>query len=107
MSPRVTGALRWIVLAAIVAQLAIPALALTGPRPTRFGWQMFTTMAPAPSVWTEEADGSLRPVDLDALLVHGRPETDLTPALVATLCEGTGVRAVVVEGLDGRSRNPC
>jgi hypothetical protein len=106
MSPRVNGALRGIVLIAIVIQLAIPAVALTGPRPSRFGWQMFTAMAPAPAVWTEAADGSLTSVDLDTLLVHRRPETDLTPALVSALCQDDVV-AVVVEGIERRSRNPC
>ena len=97
---------RWAVIIAIVVMVALPATALFEPRPARFGWQMFTAMAPVPAAWTEHGDGSQTPIDVGALLVHPRPEADLAPALAAALCE-PGVRAVVVETLEGRRRIAC
>jgi energy-converting hydrogenase Eha subunit A len=99
--------LRWLVIAAVIVQLALPLAALAGPRPSRFGWQMFTAMAPIPVVWTEFADGDLSAVDLDTLLIHPRSEADLRPALVAALCTDDDVRAVLVETIEGRSRTSC
>ena len=96
---RMRTILRWLVIAFLIVQVAVPLAALAGPRPGRFGWQMFTTYAPIPRVWTETIDGSLSEVDLEALLVNPRPETDLTPALAAALCDDEGVRAVLIERL--------
>lgn len=100
--------LRWLVVAFVIVQVAVPIVALAGPRPGRFGWQMFTTYAPVPRVWIETTNGSLSEVYLEALLVHPRPETDLTPALAAALCDDEGVQAVLIERLAGDpGRVPC
>lgn len=105
---RMRPILRWLVIAFVIVQVAVPVAALAGPRPGRFGWQMFTTYAPVPRVWIETSDGSLSDVDLEALLVHPRPETDLTPALAAVLCQDDGVQAVLIERLgDDLARVPC
>lgn len=88
--------LRWLIVAFLVVQLAVPIAALMAPRPARFGWHMFTTFTPVQSVWTEAADGTLSPVDLEELLVHPRPETNLGPALADRLCRDHDVEAVVI-----------
>lgn len=98
---------RWGVVIAVILMVAVPTVALFEPRPARFGWQMFTAMAPDAVAWTEDADGSLEPVDLDALLVHARPEADLTDAIAAKLCAGGDVRAVVIETFRERRRIEC
>jgi hypothetical protein len=104
---RESAVIRWIVILAIVLQLAVPVAALFGPRPSPFGWQMFTAMAPLARVWTEAGDGSLAPVRVEDLLVHPRPEADLGPALVHALCGEADVRAVVIEEGGERTRTPC
>ena len=98
---------RWLVVVSVIAMVAVPTAAMFEPRPARFGWQMFTAMAPVPAAWVETTDGNERPVDVGALLVHPRPEADLAPALAELLCRQAEVRAVVVEGLRSRSRISC
>lgn len=92
------------VIAFVVVQLAMPAMALLGDRPTRFGWQMFTAYAPPPEVSVMSTDGELRPVDLDELLALPRPEADLISAIVTALCDDPDTGAVLVER-DGETRH--
>ena len=91
----------------LAIQIAVPIAALAGPRPTRFSWQMFTTFTPAPAAWIEDADGAVEAVDLAALLVHPRPESDLAGAIVSALCAEEGRVAVIIEQHGRRSRTPC
>lgn len=99
--------LRWLIVAFLVVQLALPILALGGPRPTGFGWQMFTAYAPAPIVTVEMTDGSARSIELGELLAHPRPEADLVTAIVAELCGRDGVVAVTVQETDEHHRVSC
>lgn len=99
--------LRWLIVGFLALQLALPVLALAGPRPTGFGWQMFTAYAPPPSVSVELADAVVTPVELADVLAHPRPEADLDAALVDALCDRDGVVAVILTDLDGPRRVPC
>lgn len=99
--------LRWLVVAFLALQLTLPVLALAGPRPTGFGWQMFTAYAPPPAVSVELADGSVVGVDLSQLLAHPRPEAELGGPIVAALCGRDGVVAVILTELDVPRRVPC
>lgn len=99
--------LRWLVAGFLALQLTLPILALAGPRPTGFGWQMFTAYAPPPTVSVELADGSVVEVELLELLAHPRPEADLDTAIVAALCGRDGVVAVTLTELDAPRRVPC
>lgn len=96
--------LRWLVVAFLVVQLGVPLVVLTAPRPSRFGWQMFTTHAPLPAVWIEEVDGTRTPVDAEDILVHPRPEADLSAPLAAALCGQDDIVAVVIDPLVAQSR---
>lgn len=91
----------------VVFQVTVSSLALMGPRPGRFGWQMFTGSTPVPAVWVESESGSLEPVDIDRLIAYGRPEVDFTSALVRSLCGEADVAGVVIEVDGGRSRFAC
>lgn len=99
--------LRWLIVAFLAVQIALPILALAGPRPTGFGWQMFTAFAPPPAVSIELGDGSVLPIELAELLAHPRPEADLDTPIVTALCEREDVVAVIVIAIDGHRRVAC
>jgi hypothetical protein len=99
--------LRWLIAAFLAVQLTLPILALAGPRPTGFGWQMFTAYAPPPTVSIEMADGSVVPIELADLLAHPRPEADLHTPIVADLCEREDVVAVILTAVGGDRRVAC
>lgn len=101
------GALRVLIVGFLALQLALPVLALAGPRPTGFGWQMFTAYAPPPSVSVELAGAVVTPVELADVLAHPRPEAELDAALVEGLCDRDGVVAVILTDLGGTRRVAC
>ncbi|MEO5986536.1 MAG: hypothetical protein ABIW50_04035 [Candidatus Limnocylindria bacterium] len=107
---------RWTPMTALVAvamiafllvQLAMPALALSEPRPARFGWQMYTAVPTLPTVRIEAADGSLGPVDLGGLVARGRADADFSSALAAHLCATTNAAAVVLDSAGTTQRVAC
>ncbi|MGH2428489.1 MAG: hypothetical protein ACRDGV_06320 [Candidatus Limnocylindria bacterium] len=91
----------------LVVQLTVPILALTGPRPARFGWHMYTTLTPVPDAWIEDATGELDRVAVDQLLLRRRSEADLSDVLVRELCRRPGAAAVITERADERIRTVC
>lgn len=100
-------ALRLLIVAFLALQLVLPVLALAGPRPTRFGWQMFTAYAPPPTVSVESDDGSVEAVELGELLAHPRPEADLDTAIVTALCDRGDVVSVILADGTAARRVPC
>ena len=107
MPPR--GMMRAILLAVVVAQFAVPMIALIGSTPpTRFGFQMYSGQG-----WTKVRifDDSGDPIPFDQRAhVAGdlRPEIDWTQRLPEHLC-GSVARAarVVVERPEGRRELRC
>jgi hypothetical protein len=104
--------LRWLVPALIVAflalQLAVPAVALFGPRPARFAWQMYSALPDVPKAFAVEADGTEHPVDLQRLFAVQRAEIDYASVLRTGLCDATGSSAIRLEFADGRDQEiPC
>lgn len=91
----------------VVVQMTLSALALLGPRPGRFGWQMFTGSVSVPAVWVERQSGNLEWVDIDRLIAYGRPEVDFTNALVQSLCAQADTVGVVIDVEGDRSRFGC
>lgn len=99
---------RWLVVAFLVVQLVVPIVVLTAPRPSRFGWQMFTAYAPLPTVWAEDPAGERAAVDVERLLVHPRPEANLSQPIAEAVCRTDDVVAVVVESATADpERVPC
>lgn len=80
----------------LVWQLAVPTLALLGPRPERFGWQMYSAFPPLPEAWTVDASGGETPVDVKLHFGQLRAEIDFAAALRAGLCDASGAVAVKV-----------
>jgi hypothetical protein len=78
-------------------QLAVPAIALFGPRPARFAWQMYSALPDVPRAWTIAADGTESPVDLEALFAVRRAEIDYTAVLRTGLCDATDAPAVKIQ----------
>ena len=63
----------------LVVQVVVPAVQLLGPRPARFGWQMFAAHTIAPAFIVENADGRHARVDVDDFFAFRRG--DLDPAV--------------------------
>ncbi len=88
--PRTAVAVRRALLGAayLTVQIVVPAALLLGPRPARFGWQMFAAHTVAPAFAVEHADGRRALVDVDDFFAFRRG--DLDPAvfdhLPAHLC---------------------
>ena len=70
-----------------LVQVLVPVVALFGPRPGRFAWQMYSALPDVPRAWTVAADGSEQPVDLDALFAVQRAEIDYAAVLRTGLCD--------------------
>lgn len=101
-SPRSTGwDRRTVVVAALLAiflawQVAVPTAALLGPRPQRFGWQMYSTFPDLPRAWTIDAAGVETSVEVKQYFAQLRAEVDFAAALRAGLCDASGAVAVKV-----------
>jgi hypothetical protein len=86
-----------LVAAFLAIQLALPAVALFGPRPARFAWQMYSALPDMPRAWTVSADGSEQPIDLGQLFAVQRAEIDYAAVLRTGLCDTTGALAVKIQ----------
>jgi hypothetical protein len=86
-----------LVAAFLCLQLAVPAVALFGPRPGRFAWQMYSALPDLPQAWVVEADGDERLVDLTRLFAVRRAEIDYVAVMRAGLCDATGAAAVRIQ----------
>jgi hypothetical protein len=84
----------------LALQVAVPAIALFGPRPARFGWQMYSALPPVPKAWTVAADGSEKPVDLATLFAAQRAEIDYESVLREGLCDATGANAIRIQATE-------
>lgn len=91
-----------LVIAFVAIALAIPATALTQPRPARFGWQMYSVAYPAPRAWLQASDGSTEQYDLADRLAVLRADVPDPVAVGQQLCATTSSPAVIVEMHPGR-----
>jgi hypothetical protein len=87
--------------------IGVPVAALFDARPARFGWQMYSTLNPAPAASIEDASRTLVPVDLDALIADPRAEIRWSGSLADLLCRDGATVAVVVTDREGTTRVPC
>lgn len=85
----------------LVWQVVVPTAALLGPRPQRFGWQMYTTFPDLPRAWTIDAAGVQTPVEVNRYFAQLRAEVDFASALRAGLCDASGAVAVKVTDRQG------
>ena len=93
----------------LAVQLLVPALALVGPRPSPFGWQMYSSLPQVPDAWTVDADGTVSAVDVQAFFTVPRAEIDYVAALRAGLCEVTEAEAIIIRAPRAAEseRMPC
>ncbi len=90
-----------VVVAAFLAiQVLVPVVALFGPRPARFSWQMYSALPRVPHAWTVTADGTEHPIDLGPLFAVQRAEIDYTAVLRAGLCDMVQAPAVKIQADD-------
>ncbi len=88
---------RCFVVVFLVIQVGIPAIQLFAPRPSRWGWQMYSGHRMPVSLEVVFADGHKEAVNPGKLLGYRRTEIDLTPQLVAQLCRAH-IGATLIRG---------
>lgn len=81
----------------VVVQIGLPALQLTGPRPSRFGWHMFAGLGTLEAYEVAGADGSIQRIDHTAYFGNWRSDLVVPAPLVAAhICahrlDAVGVR---------------
>ena len=82
----------------------MPSLLLFGPRPARFGWQMFASHSVAPVIVAIRADGSRRAPRVDDYFAFRRGDIapDSLARLPAHVCRvEPGIERVLVQWRDG------
>ena len=85
----------------LTVQLVLPAIALFGPRPARFAWQMYSALPPVPRAWTVQGDGTTQEVDLVPLFAARRAEIDYQAVLREGLCDKTDAPRIRLQLRDG------
>ena len=71
----------------LAVQLTVPAVALFGPRPARFAWQMYSGTRTQASFHIVRDDGATDEVVFSDYLGHPRIEMNLIETLPAHICE--------------------
>lgn len=75
------------VVAFLAVQIGVPTIALFGPRPARFAWQMYSGVRTPASFEIVRGDGSTEDVVLMDYLGQPRGDIDLIDILPAHICE--------------------
>ena len=99
----------WLLAAVIVAQIAVPSIALMQEKPARFGFQMYSGYGEG-SITVLDRDGVEIDVDLSAVLPRAlRPELDWTRYVPEHFCAELpeAETVVVVQENTGRTSVPC
>ena len=86
-----------LVAAFLAVQVLVPVVALFGPRPARFSWQMYSALPSVPLAWTVAADGTEQPIDIGPFFAVQRAEIDYTAVLRAGLCDQVLAPAVKIQ----------
>ena len=94
-----------LVAAFLAVQVLVPVVALFGPRPARFSWQMYSALPHVPLAWTVAADGAEQPIDLGPYFAVQRAEIDYAAVLRAGLCDEVLAPAVKIQADPTQSRS--
>lgn len=70
----------------VLSQVLVPALLLLGPRPVRFGWQMYSAAYGPPTITLLLRTGDERQLPLGAFIVRARSDIRIDDAAVVALC---------------------
>ncbi len=86
----------------LAVQVVVPALGLLGERPTRFGWQMFSSVRSDADFVIVDRSGQERAAEITDYLGKPRGEIDLAAVLPAYICdEEPDAHAVRIVPRDG------
>lgn len=92
----------------LLTQFALPAALLWAPRPARWGWQMYSTVAPPLELSLVAADGNTTLLDSGDYLGWNRGEIDTSSVLPPFVCQQhPEARAVLVRRGDDTWEHPC
>ena len=89
-----------VVAALLAVQIAVAVVVAFGPRPSPYGWQMYSATPYKPAAWAVTA-GTAETFDVDELLVHARAEIDYVGLLRDHGCDHTGADAIRIQLADG------
>jgi type IV secretory pathway protease TraF len=95
------------VVAWIAVQALVPLLLLGQARPSRFGWQMYTTTTELPHVSLRTRDGRVVPIDVSASIARDRAEAGYLDALILALCAREGAAAVIIQSAGANREELC
>jgi hypothetical protein len=95
--PRRAGLVVVAVLLAI--QVLVAVVMALGPRPSPYGWQMYSATPFKPEAWAVHGE-RVEALDVDDLLVHARAEIDYVALLRTDGCEFAGADAIRIELAD-------
>jgi hypothetical protein len=70
----------------VLSQVLVPAILLAGPRPVRFGWQMYAAMGEPPTITLLLREGGERLLPIESYIVRTRFDMQLSDEAVAALC---------------------
>lgn len=90
-----------LVVIGLALQVMVASVGFAGPRPGRYGWQMYSGVPSVPRVWAV-SNGHEQQVDLRDLLVHPRAEIDLAAVVRSQGCVIIDAEAIRVELDDDR-----
>jgi hypothetical protein len=71
----------------LIGQIGLCVYQLTQPRPSRFGWQMFSGIRNPIAYKVLSGDGSAVDVRVAEFVPHDRAEIDLQAVMVRAICE--------------------
>jgi hypothetical protein len=98
-APRRRSALAVVALG-LVIQVVVAAGALTGDRPARYGWQMYSAAVEMPRLWAVDGDDE-REVRVTDALVHPRGDIDWAALVRERGCDLVDAEAIRYELADG------
>ena len=91
---------------ALAIEVIVAALALAGPRPGRFGWQMYSGVPVVPTVHAVTGDREVE-VDVNDWLVTSRFEIDYSDLARSSGCRLTGADFIRITFADGEETVRC
>ena len=91
--PRRTGLA--VVVALLVVQVLVAVVMALGPRPSPYGWQMYSAVPFKPDAWAVHGEVA-EPLNVDEMLVHPRVEIDYVALLRSHGCAFASAGAMLV-----------
>ena len=86
----------------VAVQLILPAIMLFTPRPSPFGWQMYSAARSLPEVVAVDEDGSERRVDVLAHVAGPRAEIDYAGRFADQACRIVDAARIRITDAGGR-----